>query len=258
MSFKHCRIVFIIVFLICLTAVPALAQQAFDSGWAMPKVDFDFDTMERQPLQGGLQILIMLSLLTVVPYILISCTAFIRISITLSFIKTSLGATHSVPKQVWVGFALMLNLFIMAPVLTQIDQQAMQPFLKKQITYNQFIVNVQKPMLDFMKKNTRINDLKLFVSLSKPKDPVKALENPSFLPLVAAFILSEMKTGFYVGFITYLPFLCIDMITAATLMAMGMFMVSPMTFALPCKIYCFVMIDGFELLCQGLAEGYRY
>ncbi len=264
----------------------AWAQSGFDSGFAMPSVKVDMDAMQSEPVPMTLQILLYLSMLTVLPYLFICCTSFIRISIIISFLKSNLGLSRGVPKQLWVGLGLMLTLFVMAPVMTRVEKEAYEPFLAKRITYSVFLQRLSRPVLDFMRKNTRTNDLKLFISLSgiKPDHAnsgdkakyvkkggkyvrtlsaasqkfEKTLKDPPFHILLAAFMISEMKTGFYIGFIIYLPFLCIDMIVAATLMSMGMFMLSPMGFSLPCKMMCFVMIDGFEILCEGLVKSYRY
>lgn len=257
----------------------------FDAGFAMPEVKVDMDAMQHDPVPMTLQMLLYLSMLTLVPYMFVSCTAFIRISIIFSFLKSSMGLSKGVPKQVWVGIAMMLTFFIMAPVAQQVEKNAYDPYIHKQISFQQFVSRTGKYAMKFMQKNTRVSDLKLFVVLSgvKPDPPNKAkgktikvngkyirkpspntekfqkmMKDPPFQVLLAAYILSEMKTGFCVGFLIYLPFLCIDMITAATLMAMGMFMLSPMGFSLPCKMMCFVMIDGFNILVEGLIKSYRY
>ncbi len=252
------KLLFVAVVFLLAFAAPVFAQKGFDSGLALPKIDLDFDQLEREPVPMGLQLMLYLTMLTVIPYVFVCCTAFIRVSIILSFLKSNIGLNHGVPKQVWTGLGLMVTLFIMAPVFTEIERNVLTPYMYKQISYEQFMTKLKVPAMSFMQKNTRVSDLKLFVLLSKPKNPEKSLKNPPFFVLLAAFMLSEMKTGFYIGFIIYLPFLCIDMIVAASLMSMGMFMLSPMGFSLPCKMLCFCMIDGFELLIEGLARSYRY
>lgn len=243
--------------------VPVFAQAGFDSGFALPNVKLDFDAMEREPVPMGLQLLLYLSMLTLIPYMFISCTSFIRVSIILSFLKSNIGLTKGIPKQVWTGLGIMITLFIMAPVFSKADAEIITPYKHGQISYEQFVSKMQVPVMDFMKKNTRTSDLKLFTRLANPKTKDskvlnQALQKPSFFVLLAAFMISELKTGFYIGFIFYLPFLCVDMIVAASLMSMGMFMLSPMGFSLPCKMMLFVTIDGFELLVEGLAKSYRY
>ena len=257
----------------------------FDPGFVMPEVKVDMDAMQHDPVPMTLQMLLYLSMLTLVPYMFVSCTAFIRISIIFSFLKSSMGLSKGVPKQVWVGIAMMLTFFIMAPVAQQVEKNAYDPYIHKQISFQQFVSRTGKYAMKFMQNNTRKADLILFIKLSgvTPDPPTKGkgemikvngkyvrkpsaktqkfqnmFRNPPFQVLLAAYILSEMKTGFCVGFLIYLPFLCIDMITAATLMAMGMFMLSPMGFSLPCKMMCFVMIDGFNILVEGLIKSYRY
>lgn len=287
--FRACVILALSFLALALFSDPAeAAKNEFNSGFAMPSVKVDMDAMQREPVPMTLQLLLYMSMLTVLPYLFICCTSFIRISIIISFLKSNLGLSRGVPKQVWVGLGLMLTLFVMAPVMTKAEKEAYEPFLAKKISYETFLKRMAKPVTDFMRRNTRTNDVKLFVTLSGVKPDSKSrsrdakgktylkngkyvrvpsaqsakfekmVKNPPFHVLLAAFMISEMKTGFYIGFIIYLPFLCIDMITAATLMAMGMFMLSPMGFSLPCKMICFVMIDGFEVLCEGLVKSYRY
>ncbi len=253
------KLILFAIAVVLLTAMPAIAQQAFDSGLALPKVDVDFGEMQQKaPLARSLQLMLYLTSLSLIPYVFISCTAFIRISIILSFLKSNIGLSHGIPKQVWAGIAMILTFFVMAPVFAKADVGAFQPYIHKQVGYEEFMGKMRVTLMDFMKKNTRVNDLKLFISLSKPKNPQKLLEKPPFFPLLAAFMISEMKTGFYVGFVIYLPFLAIDMIVASTLMSMGMFMLSPMGFSTPCKMLCFTMIDGFNLLIEGLIRTYHY
>ncbi len=273
-------ILFVLLFSVSANSAP------FDAGFAMPEVKVDMDAMQHDPVPMTLQMLLYLSMMTLIPYMFVCCTAFIRISIIFSFLKSSMGLSKGVPKQVWVGIGLMLTFFVMAPVALQIEKNAYDPYIHKQISFQQFVSRTSKYAMKFMQKNTRKNDLAFFVKMSgvKPDSPtvkgkgetikvngkyirkpskqgqkyINMIKNPPFHILLAAFMISEMKTGFYIGFIIYLPFLCIDMITAATLMAMGMFMLSPMGFSLPCKMMCFVMIDGFNVMSEGLVKSYRY
>ena len=272
-------IIFLLLFSSSVDSAP------FDAGFAMPEVKVDMDAMQHDPVPMTLQMLLYLSMMTLIPYMFVCCTAFIRISIIFSFLKSSMGLSKGVPKQIWVGIGLMLTFFVMAPVAHQIERNAYDPYIHKQISFQQFVSRTSKYAMKFMQNNTRKNDLSLFIRLSgvKPDPPTKGkgetikvngkyvrkpspktqkyenmMHNPPFHILLAAFMISEMKTGFYIGFIIYLPFLCIDMITAATLMSMGMFMLSPMGFSLPCKMLCFVMIDGFNIVSEGLVKSYRY
>lgn len=287
--FKYAIIIIAALFVAAFLPEQAeAAKNDFNSGFAMPSVKVDMEAMQSEPVPMTLQLLLYMSMLTVIPYLFICCTSFIRISIIISFLKSNLGLSRGVPKQVWVGLGLMLTMFVMAPVMNKAEQEAYQPFMAKQISYETFLKRLTKPVTEFMRKNTRAKDLEFFVIMSgiKPDNKAKSrdghaeriekdgkwimkptpqsikfektIKNPPFHVLLAAFMISEIKTGFYIGFIIYLPFLCIDMITAATLMAMGMFMLSPMGFSLPCKMMCFVMIDGFEILCEGLVKSYRY
>lgn len=246
-----------VLFIFSMTDISS-AKPAFDTGFALPNVNVDMDLVDKNPVPMTLQIMLYLTMLTLIPYIYVSCTAFIRVTIVLSFLKANLGITHGVPKQVWAGISLILTLYIMAPVFAQADVNVFTPARTQSPDYRVFLKKLQKPVTDFMKKNTRMADLKLFVGLERPKNPAAALRHPSFYALLAAFMISEMKTGFYIGFVLYLPFLIIDMIVAASLMSMGMFMLSPMGFSVPCKLLCFTMIDGFNLLIEGLIKSYNY
>jgi flagellar biosynthesis protein FliP len=226
-------------------------------GFSMPKVEFEFEKMPNE-FSSVLQMMMYLTCMSMIPYVIVCTTAFIRISIIFSFLKTSLGSSHAPSSQVWAALAVIITMFIMVPVYQKIEEDAVKPFKAKKIKYTEFITKVQKPIINFMKVNTRTKDLKLFIMVSKMKNQQKLFENPPIYIMIPAFIASELKTGFFVGFVMYLPFLCIDMITAAVLMSMGMFMLSPMGISLPCKLLMFVMIDGWELLIAGLVKSFRY
>jgi len=248
----------LVVFIIALTSSAIHAQSPdFTKGLTMPKIDFQFEK-PKEFFAQSYQLIMYLSIITLIPYFVVCCTSFIRVSVVFSFLKTSLGSSHAPSAQVWAALAIIVTIFIMAPIGIRIEKEALIPYKEKKITYSQFVMKAQKPIIQFMKVNTRSKDLKLFILCSKAKNQQELFENPPMHLMIPSFIISEMKTAFFVGFIIYLPFLCIDMITAAVLMSMGMFMMSPMTISLPIKLLTFVMIDGWEMTIAGLIKSYRY
>jgi flagellar biosynthesis protein FliP len=252
-------LVFFAIFYLGLIVSPlfAAAPKGFDAGFSLPKVDFEFEKPQTAYHQQ-LQMIMYFAIVNMIPNIVVCTTSFIRVSVIFSFLKTSLGSSHTPSNQIWVALALIITSFIMMPVYDKMDKEAIQPFKQGKITYPQFVVKVQKPLVHFMKINTRKKDLKLFIMLSKEKEQQKLLDNPPIHLMIPAFIISELKTAFYIGFLMYLPFLCIDMITAAVLMSMGMFMLSPMGISMPLKLLTFCMIDGWELLISGFVKSYHY
>lgn len=204
-----------------------------------------------QQFSTSLQILFMLTILSLAPAILIMMTSFTRIIIVLSFVRSGLATQQMPPNQVLVGLALFLTFFIMTPVYTQINQQALQPYMQNKITQEQAIETGMKPLRTFMYKQTREKDLALFADFAKIVNP-KTLDDIPTHVLVPAFIISELKTAFEMGFIIFIPFIVIDMIVSSVLMAMGMMMLPPVMISLPFKILLFVMVDGWHLIARSL------
>lgn len=207
-------------------------------------------------LDTSLKILLLITILSVAPAILISMTSFVRIVIVLSLLRHALGIPTAPPNQVIVGLALFLTFFIMKPVFDKISEVSLTPYLKKQISDVQAIENAKQPLKEFMLKNTRKEDLKLFLDISKEK-PQKP-EDVSMTTLIPAFMISEIKTAFEIVFIIYLPFLVIDFVVASILMSMGMMMIPPMFISLPFKLMLFVLADGWELLTKALIQSYKF
>lgn len=207
-------------------------------------------------LDTSLKILLLITVLSIAPAILISMTSFVRIVIVLSLLRHALGIPTAPPNQVIVGLALFLTFFIMKPVFDRINEVSLTPYLKKQISDVQAIENAKQPLKEFMLKNTRKEDLKLFIDISKEK-PQK-LEDVSMTTLIPAFMISEIKTAFEIVFIIYLPFIVIDFVVASILMSMGMMMVPPMFISLPFKLMLFVLADGWELLTKALIQSYKF
>ncbi|WP_456398149.1 flagellar type III secretion system pore protein FliP [Desulfurobacterium sp.] len=206
-------------------------------------------------LDINLKIILLLTILTLAPAILITVTAFTRIVIILSLLRNALGSPQTPPNQVVIALSLFLTFFVMQPVFKQIDKVALQPYLNKEITDVEAIKRSMGPIKDFMLKNTRKEDLKLFIELSGKE--VKSPKDLSMVTLIPAFMVSEIKTAFIVVFVIYLPFIVIDMLVASILMSMGMMMIPPMMLSLPFKLILFVLADGWELLIKAIVGSYR-
>jgi len=207
-------------------------------------------------MSASLQILFLLTVLSLAPSILIMMTSFTRIIIVLSFMRSALATQQAPPNQVIVGMALFLTFFVMAPTWSQINQNALQPYMEEKINQEQALGNAVKPLREFMFNQTREKDLALFVKLSENPRP-KTYDDVPTMVLIPAFVLSEMKTAFQIGFMLFIPFIVIDMIVASSLMSMGMIMLPPMMISLPFKILLFVMVDGWYLLTRSLVLSFQ-
>jgi len=201
----------------------------------------------------SLQILAMLTVLSLAPAILILTTSFTRIVIILSLTRTALGAPNIPPNQVLIGLSLFMTMFVMAPTYDKIHASSLKPFFEKKITMEQAIDRAQTPMREFMLKNTYSKDLKLFLNLRGEEASAKDV---SLVTLIPAFIISELKTGFIVGFYIFVPFVIIDLIVASILMSLGMMMMPPAVVALPAKILVFVLADGWSMVVSAIMAGY--
>lgn len=202
------------------------------------------------------QLLFMMTLLSLAPYILVMTTSFIRVTVVLSFLRTAMGTQQVPPTQVLMGLALFITFYIMMPVGKEINDKAIKPFSKKEITWNEFMDKASAPMRKFMLKNCRDKDLVLFVKMARIKSLKTRDSTPTWV-LIPAFVVSEIKTSFEIGFLIYLPFLVVDMVVSCVLMSMGMFMLSPMSISMPFKLLLFVMIDGWELVIEGLLRSFK-
>ena len=207
-------------------------------------------------ISSSLQILFLLTVLSLAPAILVMMTSFTRIIIVLSFMRNALATQQTPPNQVLIGLALFLTFFIMAPTWSQINREALQPYMESKITQEQAYDKAIKPMRGFMFKQTREKDLALFIKLSNLKRPKTYDDVPTYV-LVPSFVISELKTAFQIGFVLFIPFIVIDLIVASSLMSMGMLMLPPMMISLPFKILLFVMVDGWHLLVRSLIMSYQ-
>jgi flagellar biosynthetic protein FliP len=229
-----------------LLAAPVLAQ-----GTDATRIDIDGIGAVSAPLQ----VVLLLTLLSFIPAILMTMTAFTRIVIVFHFLRQALGTQEAPSNQILIGLALFLTVFVMAPVGEQVNEAAVQPALRNEITVTQALERGTPPLRAFMLKQTREADLALFVELGKVARPA----TPDALPMrvvVPAFILSEIKTGFQMGFYLFVPFLLIDLVVSTTLLSMGMLQLPPAMISLPFKIMLFVMIDGWNLLVSSLVRSF--
>lgn len=229
-----------------LLAAPVLAQ-----GTDATRIDIDGIGAVSAPLQ----VVLLLTLLSFIPAILMTMTAFTRIVIVFYFLRQALGTQEAPSNQILIGLALFLTVFVMAPVGEQVNEAAVQPALRNEITVTQALERGTPPLRAFMLKQTREADLALFVELGKVARPA----TPDALPMrvvVPAFILSEIKTGFQMGFYLFVPFLLIDLVVSTTLLSMGMLQLPPAMISLPFKIMLFVMIDGWNLLVSSLVRSF--
>ena len=199
--------------------------------------------------------MLLITLLSLAPALLIMVTCFTRIIVVFSFLRNALATQPMPPNQVLIGLALFLTFFIMAPTWQEINQNALQPYIRGEITQDSAFERGMEPLRDFMFKQTRENDLALFVSFADIPQPETYDDIPNHV-LIPAFIISELKTAFQIGFVLFIPFLVIDMVIASTLMSMGMLMLPPMMISLPFKILLFIMVDGWSLLVRSLILSY--
>jgi len=242
-----------IIFTLALLLAAPLALGA--DPLSIPAITLSNGPDGQQEYSVSLQILMIMTALSFIPAFVILMTSFTRIIIVFSILRQALGLQQTPSNQVLTGMALFLTLFIMAPVFDRVNQDAVQPYLKEQMTAQQAIDKAQGPLKDFMLAQTRQSDLDLFMRLSKRTD-IAGPEQVPLTILVPAFVTSELKTAFQIGFMIFIPFLIIDMVVASVLMAMGMMMLSPLIISLPFKIMLFVLVDGWALIMGTLAGSF--
>lgn len=203
-----------------------------------------------------IKLFVLMTVLTIIPALLVLTTSFTRIIMVLSFVRSSLGTQQTPPNQVLIGIALFLTFFIMQPVYNEVNTVAIQPLIKDEISQAESIERAEIPIKKFMLKETREKDLALFVK----HGGLKKVENPESLPIhivTPAFLISELRTAFSIGFLIFIPFLIIDMAVSSILMSMGMFMLSPVMISLPFKLLLFVLVDGWYLIVETLVRGFQ-
>lgn len=239
-----------IFLLACFFAMQISVQAAETT----PLIEFN---LGEQNYSSSIQILILLTVISLAPSILIMMTCFTRIIISLNFLKSAIGTQQMPPNQIIIGLALFMTFFVMSPVFTKINTTALEPLNKGVITQEEAIEAAVIPLKEFMLSQTRDEDLKLFMDMAE-QEPVTSIEAmPKEMPIyivVPAFIISELRAGFIIGFLIYIPFIAIDMVVSSTLMSMGMMMLPPAMISLPFKILIFVLVDGWNLVIGQLVK----
>lgn len=242
--------IFLMVGLFLLSIIPSSAAMTF------PNINIGLQQANTpQDFSNGLQILIWLTILTLAPSIFIMATSFIRIAVVLALTRQALGAGNLPPNQVITSLALILTFFIMAPTFNQINENALQPYMRNEITQQAALDRGIVPIRNFMFKQTHEKELALFVRMAKIEKPKTKEDVPTYI-LLPSFILSELKTAFTIGFVVYLPFLVIDIVVSSVLVSMGMMFLPPTMIALPFKLIMFVMVDGWYLVVKSLVESF--
>ena len=222
---------------------------------SLPSIQLGVDDVEEpEKVSSALQILFLLTILTLAPSILILTTSFARIVIVLSFLRQAMGTQQTPPTQILIGLGLFLTLFVMGPTWTEINNKALQPFLKEEISQTDALKKAEMPLKNFMLRQTREKDLSLFVDISG--DQPSTNQEIDIRSIIPAFIISELKTAFQIGFLIYIPFLILDMVVASILLSMGMMMLPPVLISLPFKLMLFVMVDGWYLTVGSLMRSF--
>lgn len=252
---KHYRYVFsalLIVFVIL-----GISSNLFAERIPIPKISIGI-TEAKEPTEValGLQILFILTILTLAPSIIMMVTSFVRVSIVLMFMRQALATQQLPPNQILMGLAIFITLFIMSPTISQINQKAVKPFTSGTISTEEAFNNAMEPLRKFMFKNVRDKDLALFLNISKIERPKNRNDVPTYI-LIPAFMVSEIMSGFQMGLLLFIPFIVIDMVVASVLMSMGMIMLPPIMISLPFKLLLFVMVDGWHLLIYSVVKSFH-
>jgi flagellar biosynthetic protein FliP len=246
-------------FRICLLLLLAamLASCASAQDWSAPGVTLAVEPDgDARQVSSGVQLLVLVTVLSLAPAVLILATSFTRIVIVLSLIRTALGTPTIPPNQIVVGLSLLMTFFIMSPVYKQVDQQALQPYINSEIDQDTAFKRAAEPIRSFMFNQARPKDVELFLELNDKPRP-KTLEEIPTEVLMPAFVISELRTAFIMGFMIYVPFLIIDMVVSSVLLAMGMMMLPPSLISLPFKLLLFVMVDGWYLIARSLTLSFQ-
>jgi flagellar biosynthetic protein FliP len=245
-SAHRCAAVVLLVLLLVVSSAVAAAPAARALGATSPNAE----------TAQALRMVLGLTVLAVLPALLVCVTSFLRIVIVLAMLRQALGMPETPPNTVLIGLALFLTLFTMSPVLHTVNQDAFQPFMQGTLPMEAAYEKGAGPLRDFMVRQTREQDLALMVELSKAKVP-QSVEEISSVQLVPAFMLSELRAAFQIGFLVFLPFLLVDLIVSSVLMGLGMMMLPPTTISLPLKVLMFILVDGWALLLQALVGSFR-
>lgn len=256
---KKLKMLFGLVFLtfVVLAIIGPVLSYAAQS-FSLPNVSLTMSggTTEPEKVSSLVQLVILLTILSLAPAILLMVTSFTRIVIVLSLLRHALGTQTMPPNQIIIGLSLFLTFFIMSPVFNRINDEALKPYYEEQISGQQAFDKAAEPIKAFMLKQVREKDLALFIKIAQEKRPAKP-EDVSLLTLIPAFAISELKTAFQIGFMIYLPFLILDMVVASVLLSMGMMMLPPIMVSLPFKLLLFVLVDGWYLIVGALVQSFH-
>ncbi|MGE4553764.1 MAG: flagellar type III secretion system pore protein FliP [Desulfovibrionaceae bacterium] len=235
-----------------LVLVPALALAQEPT---LPKITMELAAGQAEPKEISvlLEVLFLLTVLSMAPAIVLTMTSFTRIIVVLHFLRQALGTQTMPPNQILVSLAMFLTFVIMMPTATRVYDDALRPYLDEKMTFSEALDKGQQPIREFLFKHTREKDLSIFYSITKTERP-KNRDEVSTLLLVAAFTISELKTGFTIGFLIYIPFLILDMVVASILLSMGMMMLPPVMISLPFKVLLFILVDGWNLIVGSLVN----
>jgi flagellar biosynthetic protein FliP len=248
------------LFVVLAAVVPAFAQTIpgpTSPTIPIPRINVGITPATKpSDVAFSLQILMLLTVLTLAPALIVLTTAFTRIVVVLSFVRTALGTQSNPPNQVLLGLAMFLTFFVMSPVIEDVNKNALQPYLAQKISQSVALERAQKPLRAFMFKQTREKDIAVFYSMTKEPRPAKQDDVPTYL-LIPAFTISELKTAFEIGFAIYIPFIIIDMVVASVLLSMGMMMIPPVLISLPFKILIFLLVDGWNLTVSALFASFN-
>jgi flagellar biosynthetic protein FliP len=251
---KHISLIALIVLL--LAADMAYAQKGQSQMLPLPKIGIDIGASDSgQDVSVTLQILLLMTVLSLAPSLMIMTTSYLRLIIVFHFLKTALGTQQMPPSQLLAGLALFVTFFIMAPTFTKINDTALQPLMNNEITTKQAYDKGIEPLREFMFKNTREQDLELFIGLANMSRPSNKNDIPTYI-LIPSFVISELRAGFIIGFFLFIPFIMVDMIVSSILLSMGMMMLPPMMISLPFKILLFILVDGWNLVIGSVVRSF--
>jgi len=249
---------FLITMIVLIVVIVIADNSANAQSLNLPNINLSIGGNANEPekMATVIQLLFILTILSLAPAILLMVTSFTRVVVVFSLLRHALGTQQMPPNQIIIGLSLFITLFVMAPVWQQINTEALTPYYEEQISWDQALSRASIPVKDFMLRQVREKDLALFVKIAKEKRPEKP-SDISLTVLVPSFIISELKTAFQIGFMVYLPFLILDMVVASILLSMGMMMLPPIMVSLPFKLLLFVLVDGWYLIVGSLVQSFK-
>ena len=242
--------------ILVIFGVTGFLYAGFAHAIEIPALTIENPTGENQTYSVSLQILFLMTILTVLPALVLTMTSFTRVIIVLGILRQAMGMPQIPSNQILIGLGLFLTFFIMAPIFNEVYVESIQPYMENKLDVKSAVESAKKPIKRFMLAQTRKNDIKTFHEMSNDKSAVENPDDVPFSVLMPAFVTSELKTAFQIGFLLFIPFLIIDLVVASVLMAMGMMMLSPLIISLPFKIMLFIVVDGWSLVMGTLANSF--